>query len=449
VQNEKELYRVYTTTVSVMSMDNKKVAILATMDNTAAVEDEMHQKKVIEDALQQAEHANKAKTTFLSNMSHDIRTPMNAIIGFAALAKTHIDQKDRVEDYLNKISAAGSHLLSLINDVLDMSRIESGRMHLEQTRCNLAEMINNLSSVTIFDRKEKDLKFFMDLTGAADQVVYADRLRLNQVLLNLLSNAIKFTKPGGSIWLWVKERPGSTDERPIYEFGVKDTGIGMSESFIEHIFEPFERERTSTVSGIQGTGLGMSITKNIVEMMGGTIDVVSKMGEGSTFTVRIPLRTAEGPEAGQPVQQAEQEVLAETDARRSHLFGQRVLLVEDNALNREIAVDILSEAGLIVEEAEDGQIAVEKLLEKGAGYYTLVLMDIQMPVMDGYTAARTIRGFEDPELAEIPIIAMTANAFAEDREKAMEAGMNAHIAKPVDVEKLLDTIECICSKKTG
>jgi signal transduction histidine kinase/ABC-type amino acid transport substrate-binding protein/BarA-like signal transduction histidine kinase len=454
-QNDKELYRVYTTTVSVMRVDKKRVAILATMDNTAAVENELHQKKLIEDALQQAEQANRAKTTFLSNMSHDIRTPMNAIIGFSTLAKNHIDQRERVEDYLNKISAASNHLLSLINDVLDMSRIESGRMNLEETQCNLVEMMNNLSSVTIFDRKEKALNFSMDTTGVADAVVYCDRLRLNQVLLNLLGNAIKFTERGGSIWLKVTEQPGSVKALGRYEFCVKDTGIGMSEDFIAHVFEPFERERTSTVSGIQGTGLGMSITKNIVEMMGGTISVTSRKGEGSEFIVVLPLKKAERQEAqlGTPCEPKEAGGALITEgtpmqgteaaAERTHIQGQRVLLVEDNALNREIAADILDEAGLIVEEAGDGQAAVELLLQKGAGYYRLVLMDIQMPVMDGYTATRTIRGFENPALANIPVIAMTANAFEEDQKKAMEAGMNAHIAKPVDVEKLLDTLERI------
>jgi signal transduction histidine kinase/CheY-like chemotaxis protein/ABC-type amino acid transport substrate-binding protein len=442
-QNDKEFYRVYTTTVSVMRVDKKRVAILATMDNTAAVENEMHQKKLIEDALQQAEQANKAKTTFLSNMSHDIRTPMNAIIGFSTLAKNHIDQKERVQDYLDKISAASNHLLSLINDVLDMSRIESGRMHLEETECNLKEMLNNLSSVTIFDRKEKNLNFTMDTTGVADEVVYCDRLRLNQVLLNLLSNAIKFTEQGDSIWVKVAEKPGDEEAIGMYEFRIKDTGIGMSEDFITHVFEPFERERTSTVSGIQGTGLGMSITRNIVEMMGGTISVTSRKGEGSEFIVVLPMKKGQRQEEQPVVPDERKGTDTEAVAERAHLQGQRVLLVEDNALNREIAADMLSEAGLIIEEAEDGQAAVNLLLEKGAGYYRLVLMDIQMPVMDGYTATRTIRGFEDPVLANIPIIAMTANAFEEDQKKAMDAGMNAHIAKPVDVEKLLDTLERI------
>jgi CheY-like chemotaxis protein len=275
------------------------------------------------------------------------------------------------------------------------------------------------------------------------------------VLLNLLGNAIKFTEPGGSIWLKVTEKPGSVKALGMYEFCVKDTGIGMSEDFITHVFEPFERERTSTVSGIQGTGLGMSITRNIVEMMGGTISVTSRKGEGSEFIVVLPMKKGQRPEEQPDIQCETKEAGtatitertplhgAEAAAERSHIQGQRVLLVEDNALNREIAADILDEAGLIVEEAEDGQAAVELLLEKGAGYYRLVLMDIQMPVMDGYTATRTIRGFEDPVLANIPIIAMTANAFEEDQKKAMDAGMNAHIAKPVDVEKLLDTLERI------
>jgi signal transduction histidine kinase/CheY-like chemotaxis protein/ABC-type amino acid transport substrate-binding protein/CRISPR/Cas system-associated protein endoribonuclease Cas2 len=438
--NEKGVHRVYTTTAYVMYMEEQKVAIMTTMDNTAAVENEMEQKKLIEDALQLAEQANKAKTVFLSNMSHDIRTPMNAIIGFTTLAKMHMDNTEQISDYLEKIDVSSAHLLSLINDVLDMSRIESGRIHIDEAECDLSEVIRNLNSMLSVDMQEKGLDFSISTEGLRHEKVICDRTCLNQVLLNLMGNAMKFTPADGSVRLQITEKSmeqteNDSEGKAIYEFRVTDTGIGMSEEFMEHVFEPFERERNSTVSGIQGTGLGMSITKNIVEMMGGTISVTSLQGKGTEFVVCLPMKQVA----------ADGEVIAakaETvKADRRNIKGQRVLLVEDNEINREIAVEILSDADLVVEEAEDGSLAVDRLLEKGAGYYKLVLMDIQMPIMDGYTATRTIRSFEDKELAGIPIVAMTANAFDEDRKKAMEAGMNAHIAKPINVDMLLDTLE--------
>lgn len=565
-KNENGIHRVYSANAIKIARDGKEYVNLVTMDNTAAVENEIRQKKLIEDALLRAENASKAKTTFLSNMSHDIRTPMNAIIGFTALAVTHIDNKEQVRDYLSKIASSSSHLLSLINDVLDMSRIESGRLHLEEAECNLSDVMHELRNILLSDLKARKLEFFIDTVDLFDEEVICDKLRLNQILLNLLGNAMKFTEPGGSVSVRIIEKPGKSVETALFEFHVKDTGIGMSEEFLEHIFEPFERERNSTVSGIQGTGLGMSITKNIVEMMNGTISVKSKKGVGSEFIVQIPLRKAslekkdivikelegihalvvdddfntcdsvsamliqigmradwtmhgreavmrthqaiqrndpygvyvidwmmpdmngvetarqirkevgedspiiiltsydwgdieeEAKEAGvtafiskplfisglrrcllnilYPQDEAEEEKKA-----REAIAQKRFLLVEDNELNMEIAREILGEEGVIVEEAEDGSIAVERLLEKGPGYYDLVLMDIQMPIMDGYEAARRIRAFEDPVLANIPIIAMTANAFEEDRKKVLEAGMNAHIAKPIDVKRLLDTLE--------
>jgi CheY-like chemotaxis protein/nitrogen-specific signal transduction histidine kinase len=402
------------------------------------------QRRELQEALDAAKSANNAKTVFLSNMSHDIRTPMNAIIGFSTLAAKHIDHKERVEDYLSKISSASNHLLSLINDVLDMSRIEGGRIHLEEERCSLQELIRNLSGIISSDLQAAELEFSVDIRNVTDDIVFCDRLRLNQVLLNLLGNAIKFTQPGGAIQLSLTEYAKEDSETASYEFRVTDTGIGMSEEFLEHVFEPFEREQTSTVSGIQGTGLGMTISKNIVEMMGGTITVLSRKNRGSEFTVTIPMKKAGGLWPGQTTCDAEQPVLP--DEKQRQLQGQRVLLVEDNALNREIAADLLGEAGLQVEEAEDGSIAVDLLQKKGAGYYQLVIMDVQMPVMDGYTAARTIRAFKDPELAGIPIIAMTANAFEEDKQKALAAGMNAHLPKPIEPELLLETLEKILNK---
>ncbi len=438
-KNPSGLYRVYTTSAFKAERDGKLYVNLVTMDNTTAVENEMKQKALIEDALLRAESASIAKSKFLSNMSHDIRTPMNAIIGFATLATTHIDNKERVQGYLEKIAASGNHLLSLINDVLDMSRIESGRIHLEETECDLSDMMHEIRNMMTMEMQARNLAFDIDMEDVTDGRMICDRLRLNQILLNLLGNAMKFTAPGGSVSLRIVEKPEKDGDKAIYEFRVKDTGIGMSEEFQKHIFEPFERERNSTVSGIQGTGLGMAITHNLVEMMGGTISVSSAKNIGTEFTVRIPMKKlSEG--QTDAVAKGEEE---NTPAIRTSIEGKRILLVEDNDLNREIAREILGEAGLLVEEAENGSIALEKLLEKGSGYYDLVLMDIQMPIMDGYTAAQAIRSFENKELANIPIIAMTANAFAEDKRKALEMGMNAHIAKPINVKQLLDAMERI------
>jgi CheY-like chemotaxis protein/two-component sensor histidine kinase len=365
---------------------------------------------------------------------------MNAIIGFTTLAKMHMGNTEQISDYLEKIDVSSAHLLSLINDVLDMSRIESGRIQIDEAKCNLSEVLCNLNSMLSADMQEKGLDFSISTENLQDENVICDRTCLNQVLLNLIGNAMKFTPKGGSVRLQLIEKPNEQAEKApegkaIYEFRVSDTGIGMSEEFMEHVFEPFERERNSTVSGIQGTGLGMSITKNIVEMMGGSISVRSRQGEGTEFVVSLPMKkvAADGGEIAAKTETAKID--------RRNIKGQRILLVEDNEINREIAVEILGDAGLVVEEAEDGSLAVDRLLEKGAGYYKLVLMDIQMPIMDGYTATRTIRNFEDRELANIPIVAMTANAFDEDRKKAVGAGMNAHIAKPIDVDMLLDTLE--------
>lgn len=566
-KNEEQKYKSFFTNIYMTEIDGKRYCIVITIDNTNAVERELQQQELIENALARAEVANKAKTAFLSNMSHDIRTPMNAIIGYTTLATTHIDNKEQVQDYLGKIMSASNHLLSLINDVLDMSRIESGKMQLEEGECNLSEIMHGIRNILQVDMKSKRLNFYIDTVDVFNENVICDKLRLNQVLLNLLGNAVKFTEPGGNISVRICQKPADSKEYGKYEFHVKDTGIGMSEDFLAHIFEPFERERTSTVSGIQGTGLGMPITKNIVEMMGGSITVQSKKGEGTEFIIELPLRkldtgeveikmkemegvhalvvdddfntcdsvtnmliqigmraewTMSGKEAilrtRQSVnrndtyhvyvidwlvpdmngieitRQIRKEVGdnvpiiiltaydwsdIETEAReagvtafcskplfisdlrrclvnilrpqnekteecsRKRVIGQRLLLVEDNDLNREIASEILGEAGFIIEEAEDGSIAVEQLMKKGAGYYSLVLMDVQMPIMDGYTATKAIRALEDKELANIPIIAMTANAFEEDKKKALEAGMNAHVSKPIEVKKLLDTLEKI------
>jgi len=447
-KNENGFHRVFSVTAFKSEMGGKMYIHLVTMEHTATVENEMRQKALIEDALLRAENASKAKTAFLSNMSHDIRTPMNAIIGFTALAAAHIREPELVQNYLEKISCSSNHLLSLINDVLDMSRIESGRIHLKETECSLEEIMQELENMLTPDLNSKRLNFFLDTSSLINKDVICDKLRLNQILMNLLGNAMKFTDPDGSISVWITQKPDDREGWADYEFHVKDTGIGISEEFQKRIFEPFERERSSTVSGIQGTGLGMTITKNLVKLMGGTIAVASKKGEGTEFTVRIPMKKdsqkmleSEGKREYPPAQTPE-----ETAKHRTAMKGQRLLLVEDNDLNREIARELLGDAGLQIDEARDGKEAVEMLLEKGAGYYRLVLMDIQMPVMDGYEATRQIRSFEDRKLAEIPIIAMTANAFEDDQKRVIEMEMDAYIPKPIDVEKMLDVLEDILQR---
>ena len=429
----------------------------------------------LELAVQQEAAANRAKRDFLFNMSHDIRTPMNAIIGYTTLAETNLTQPAKVADYLRKISTASQHLLSLINDVLDMSRIESGRVVLEQEPVHLPTLVQDVRDIIQSNITAKGLSFTVDLAGVRDEDVVADPLRLQRILLNILSNAVKFTPSGGSITLRVVEKSGageptsmgdagptssgvgetlkaSPDGRaasgvseegsesqskgpagpgssgtPVrygdYEFHVRDTGIGMSAEYQKHIFEQFSREETSTVSKTEGTGLGMPITKRLVEMMDGSIDLVSVQGQGTEFTVHLRL-----PLCGAPKK--------ETPVADPAFAGMRLLVVEDNELNMEITTTVLEEAGFVVDQAVNGQAALEKVATAAPGEYALVLMDIQMPVMDGYEATRRIRALPDPAKAQIPIVAMTANAFAEDRENALAAGMNEHIAKPFDIHTL-------------
>ena len=514
-------------------------------------------------AVEKAETANRAKSTFLSNMSHDIRTPMNAIIGFTTLAVSHLDDRDRVKEYLTKILASGNHLLSLINDILDMSRIESGKIQLDETEVNLSDVLHDIKTIVSGQIYAKQLDLYMDAIDITDEDVYCDKTRLNQVLMNLLSNAIKFTPAGGTVSLRVRQLAGQVSGCGQYEFRVKDSGIGMSPEFAQKIFEPFERERTSTVSKIQGTGLGMAICKNIVDMMGGTIEVQTAPGKGSEFIVRVPLRiqaehrkaekiptleglkalvvdddfntcdsvtkmlvtvgmradwTLSGKEAVLRARQSIEmgdtykayiidwrlpdingievtrqirslhddtpiiiltaydwsDIEAEAKAAGVTAFcpkpmflsdlrdslmtaigqkpeeqqgvlpkeptdfaGKHILLAEDNELNREIAVEILNAYGFEVDTAENGAIAVEKVCTAAPGQYDLVLMDVQMPIMDGYTATRRIRELENPALAGIPILAMTANAFDEDRRNALECGMNGFLSKPIVIADLV------------
>ena len=380
-------------------------------------------------AVQRETKANLAKREFLFNMSHDIRTPMNAIIGFTALAQTHIDDRGQVEDYLKKISVSSQHLLSLINDVLDMSRIESGKVTLEAKPVHLPELVRELRDIVQAVVSEKDLSLTLDTVGVKNEDVIADPLRLEQILINVLANAVKFTPDGGQISLWIVQKDTAPAGDADFEFRIKDNGIGMSEEFQKHIFEQFARERTSTVSKIQGTGLGMAITKSLVDMMGGRITVKSEQGKGSEFTIslRFPIGEAK----------TEQTLPA---AKASAFTGKKLLVVEDNELNLEIASTLLKEAGFEVDTAENGKIAVEKVEAASADRYDLILTDIQMPEMDGYEATRRIRALPDAKKAALPIVAMTANAFEDDRKNALHAGMNGHIAKPLDIQKLFQVL---------
>ena len=543
---------------------NVTAVLVATRDATEEKQTEQKQQDALRSALAAAEHANKAKTVFLNSMSHDIRTPMNAILGFTALATTHLNNAELVKEYLQKISVSGQHLLSLINDVLDMSRIESGTIKLDNAPVHLPDVLHDLRTIIQGNINAKQLDLFVDTQDVRQETIVADKLRLNQVLLNIVGNAVKFTPVGGTINIRVQEKPCPRTGYATYVFTVKDNGIGMSQEFQQHVFDSFSREQTATRSGIQGTGLGMAICKNIVDMMGGTIAVKSEQGKGTEFTVTLDflvvadsikysplpefkgaralvvdddaqtcmsvskmlrdiemnadwttsgkeavLRAEEAHEQGEEfkvyiidwlmpdmngietvrrirkiidpgtpiiiltaydwsdVEQEAREAgvtafvakplfMSELRAALTHTqleepsmklpqhtdyTGKKILLVEDNELNREIATAILEEAGLQVDAVEDGTDAVQRMTETPEGSYDLILMDIQMPRMDGYTATRKIRALSNPKKANIPIVAMTANAFDEDRQKAFSAGMNAHIAKPINVTVLIKTLD--------
>lgn len=383
--------------------------------------------------LEKAELANKAKSAFLFNMSHDIRTPLNAMIGFTDMAVKNIDDKAKALDCLNKSKLSSEHLLSLINDVLDMSRIESGKVELDLNPVNLGENSEDYVPMLRSLAEKKNVHFDFAQHDIQNRYVYVDFLRLNQVVINVVSNAVKYTPSGGSVTVDISQIPSERVGYGLYQIVIKDTGIGMSAEYQQHLFDEFSRERTSTVSKQQGTGLGLAITKRIIDMMEGSIEVDSKVGEGSKFTIRIPMRIQEHPE------DVEQVRFAHSEQEAVSFEGFKVLVVEDNELNLEISKDILESAGVVVESAEDGSIAVERLKEKGPDYYDCILMDIQMPVMDGFEATRTIRQmFPDKR---IPIIALSANAFDEDRRKSFEAGMDGHLAKPIVIAQLEDALK--------
>ena len=430
-------------------------------DVDEVVREQKQKDEVLAHALEAAQQANKAKTTFLNSMSHDIRTPMNAIVGFTALARTHIGDRAQVQDYLGKISAASAHLLSLINDILDMSRIESGMLELQESEVHIPDLLHDLRTMVQNLVNEKNQNLHIDMQDIAHENVFTDKLRLNQVLLNIVGNAIKFTQAGGDITIQVIEKPFSEKGYTTVEFSVKDNGVGMSKEFLGHIFETFTREYSATVSGIQGTGLGMAITKNIVDMMGGDIRVESEKGKGSVFTVTLNMRIVDEFAAKQTrvpaLRTAFTQSVTREDAENQEgekenrkvydYSGKRVLLVEDNELNREIATAILEDAGMAVDCAEDGDIAVSVINNAPGDQYDLIFMDIQMPKMDGYTATREIRTLPDNRKANIPIVAMTANAFDEDKRKCYESGMNGHIIKPIGIEAIAKVLDEIFLKK--
>ena len=401
------------------------------------------QKKYLEDALDQAQHANKAKSIFLSNMSHDIRTPMNAIIGYTEIAQVHIDDAKRVEECLAKIMTSSKHLLDLLNDVLDMSRIESGRARLMEEDYRISELIRDIWTIEEGAIQEKNINFTIDMSELKDDAVVCDKLRMKQMLLNFVNNAIKYTPAGGNVAVIVKQRKSILKDYSRYEVRVKDDGIGMSEEFQERLFAPFEREQSTTKSGIEGTGLGMSLAKNILDMIGGSVRVKSEKGKGSEFFIIFDLKRQEYLNISDEIKNTynKENGIVEESEETGLKHGGNILLVEDNLLNREIAREILEEAGYNVREVEDGDLAVEEMMRAKPGEIDLVLMDIQMPTMNGYEATREIRKLKDREIAATPIVAMTANAFEEDRQKAKEAGMNGFITKPVMIEKLLAELE--------
>ena len=393
---------------------------------------EIEQQRILEETATKAEAANKAKSTFLFNMSHDIRTPMNAILGYSDLAKSHLDDSKKVEEYIDNIHISGENLLSIINNVLEVSRIENNETIIENSVVEAGSGFDSCVVMirTALEEKHQTLKTTKNIIYP---YIYLDLPHMTEVALNIMGNAVKYTGEGGVISMTMNQKPAEEDGWCYVEVIIEDSGIGMSEEFQKHIFEAFSRERSSTISGIDGTGLGMGIVKKLVDLMNGSIEVQSKLGVGSKFTVCIPCRIASEEEA--------QIKTTETPMADESIKGKRILLAEDNDLNAEIAIELLKAEGLLVERAEDGVVCVEMLEKAADDYYDLILMDIQMPIMNGYKATQVIRKMDNEKRAKIPIIAMTANAFAEDKKRALDVGMNAHVAKPIDMNVLINTIK--------
>lgn len=395
---------------------------------------EMKQKQLLTDALNDANLANNAKNLFLSNMSHDIRTPMNAIIGFTSLARKHLDNREKISGYLDMISTSGDQLLQLLNDVLEISRIASGKVSVEEMECNLLDIVHEVQAQILPRITEKNISLSLDISRLQHDAVYSDPKKIRRIISYLVDNAIKYTNPDGEIAITVAEQNTSQQTHSSYQFVIKDNGIGINEDFLPHLFEPFEREKNTTLSGIYGTGLGLTITKDLVDMMGGTIEVSSVVNKGSQFTVTIPLRL-------QNQQPAYTHDNNDADDIPMHFTQpKRILIVDDNDINLEIESEVLKAAGFLVETAADGSIAVDKMKQSQPGYYDLILMDIQMPIMNGYNATRAIREIDNPALSNVPIIAVSANTFEEDKRRAIESGMNAHLGKPLNTVRLFKLI---------
>lgn len=407
--------------------------LLAFMNVDDEIEHEMKQKKLLQDTLSMAESASHAKTMFLSNMSHDIRTPMNAIIGFTTLALNHISEQAMVKTYLDKIKSSSNHLLSLINDVLDMSRIESGKMKINKTVSTVEKIVGDVDTVMQSQIQMKHLEYSLIKRGNLTRPVMMDGLRLNQILINIVGNAVKYTPEYGKVQFMITEMPSISDNTSSYQFRIKDNGIGMSKKFLEKIFTPFERDENKAIAKIQGTGLGLAITKSLVDIMEGSIFVKSEEGKGSEFLVCFDLENAK---EGELSVEEKKENVYESSVINS-FKDVRILLVEDNELNREIATELLKSVGFILDEAENGSQAVQMVNDSPAGYYKVILMDVMMPVMNGYESTKKIRSLEDKAKANVPIIAMTANAFEEDKNQAIDCGMDKFVSKPFDINDLL------------
>lgn len=412
--------------------------VLGTRQVDDEIRHEIEQKKLFENALQQAKLANITKNTFLSNMSHDIRTPLNAITGYTTLAKNHGDDPAKVQEYLEKIEMSADQLLHLLNDVLEISRLESGAVLIEPSECSLEHLLQELTASALPKADKKQISLSADLVEVTHKKVFVDAVKLKQVLLCLISNAIKYTGSGGAVQIQIQEKEALANDSILYKFIVKDNGIGICEEFHKTIFEPFERVNNTTHSGVFGTGLGLTIAKYLIELMGGTIQVSSAPGIGSTFTVSLNLA------------RALDSACTYTDDRESisqMMHGRKILLVEDNEINREIETELLEDLGFLVDTAEDGSVAVDLVSRSAPDEYALIFMDIQMPLMDGYEATQAIRRLQDPALAQIPIIALSANSFAEDQQRSLESGMNAHLAKPLNLPELLELIIRFCAKE--